>query len=75
MAATASRLPEYLLEAANGEIHLQALGERYADLAHTTRMAMEAAEEAGDLDTTDLLTDLSRDLDKWLWFLEAHLQE
>lgn len=27
----------------------------------------------GDADTTDLFTELSRSLDKDLWFLEAHL--
>ena len=30
--------------------------------------------EWGDADTSDLLTGISRDVDKYLWFLEAHLQ-
>jgi len=29
----------------------------------------------GDADTADLFTGISRDLDKYLWFLEAHLQD
>jgi starvation-inducible DNA-binding protein len=36
-----------------------------------------AVQEAGDLSddiTVDLFTTLTRDLDKDLWFLEAHLQ-
>jgi len=28
----------------------------------------------GDLDTADLFTEISRGIDKWLWFVEAHLQ-
>src|SRR5262245_36952463 len=28
----------------------------------------------GDLDTADLFTEVSRGIDKWLWFVEAHFQ-
>jgi starvation-inducible DNA-binding protein len=28
----------------------------------------------GDLDTADLFTRFSRGIDKWLWFVEVHLQ-
>ena len=28
----------------------------------------------GDLDTADLFTEVSRGIDKWLWFVEAHVQ-
>ena len=36
---------------------------------------IEDTDEAGDKDTSDLLTEVSRGLDKQLWFLEAHTQE
>ena len=38
------------------------------------RKANAEADELGDLDTADLFTEVSRGMDKWLWFVEAHLQ-
>ncbi|MCC2629550.1 MAG: starvation/stationary phase protection protein Dps, partial [Thermomicrobiales bacterium] len=38
------------------------------------RAAIDEADEAGDKDTADLFTEISRELDKDLWFLQAHLQ-
>jgi starvation-inducible DNA-binding protein len=55
--------------------HLKALIDRYASTANAVRAAIDAADEAGDADTADLFTEVSRGLDKQLWFLEAHLQE
>ena len=74
MAAGASRLEEYPLTARGSMQHVEALADRFAALAATTRAAIEAAEKLGDADSADLLTDVSRGLDKGLWFLEAHLQ-
>jgi starvation-inducible DNA-binding protein len=74
MAAEASRLTEYPLDAGGSLQHVEALAERFAALAATTRSAIEAAEKEGDAATADLLTEVSRGLDKSLWFLEAHLQ-
>jgi starvation-inducible DNA-binding protein len=55
--------------------HLAALIERYAAVANTLRQNIDDADEAGDADTADIFTAASRDLDKALWFLEAHTQE
>ena len=74
MAAAHSRLPEYLDGAADGPTHVRALVERYAALAKTSRAAIDTADLAGDMGTSDLFTAFVRDLDKWLWFLEAHVQ-
>ncbi|MCL5995216.1 MAG: DNA starvation/stationary phase protection protein Dps [Chloroflexi bacterium] len=74
MSASASRVSEYPTEAVEGMEHVSALVERYALVAKNVRAAINIATEAGDADTADLLTEISRDMDKWVWFLEAHLQ-
>jgi starvation-inducible DNA-binding protein len=75
MAAGKTRLGEYPLDAVGSMEHVEALAERFAALAATTRSAIGAAEDLGDADTADLFTEVSRGLDKGLWFLEAHLQD
>ena len=55
--------------------HVAALIERYSAVANAARAGIERAEKAGDADTADILTEFSRNLDKSLSFLEAHLQE
>jgi starvation-inducible DNA-binding protein len=54
---------------------VEALAENYAALAASTREAIDAADGQGDAGTADLFTEVSRGLDKALWFLEAHLQQ
>jgi starvation-inducible DNA-binding protein len=53
--------------------HLAALIERYSAVANAVRADIDSADEAGDADTADIFTAVSRGLDKALWFLEAHL--
>jgi starvation-inducible DNA-binding protein len=72
-AASRSRLPEYP-EVTDGMDHVQALSERYGMAGANSRSGIDSADDVGDADTADLLTQVSRDLDKHLWFLEAHLQ-
>lgn len=73
IAADQSILPEYPLDAINGEEHIMALADRYAAYAKHVREAIDATDELGDADTADLYTEISRTVDKRLWFLEAHL--
>lgn len=73
MSAASSRLPEYSLDTIEGREHVQALAVRFAGLAKTTRAAIDSATAFGDADTADLFTEVSRGLDKHLWFLEAHV--
>ena len=73
MSAAASRLPEYPLDAVDGRQHVEALTARFPSLAKTARAAIDAAASFGDADTADAFTEVTRRLDKHLWFLEAHL--
>lgn len=74
MAAAASALPDFPLGACEGMEVVGLLVERYGNHAASTRAGIDQAEEAGDADTADLFTEVSRQVDKDLWFLEAHLQ-
>jgi starvation-inducible DNA-binding protein len=75
MAAANSRLEEYPADAVDGLQHVEALAERYARYAATARALIDTAiEEYGDQATGDMFNDITRAIDKSLWFLEAHLQ-
>jgi starvation-inducible DNA-binding protein len=74
MAASASRLPEYPSNVVDSLPIIESIAVRYANVAATTRAAIDTAEEAKDIGTSDLFTEVSRGLDKALWFLEAHSQ-
>ena len=54
---------------------LAALIDRYSAFANAVRENIDDTDEAGDAGTADLLTEVSRGIDKQLWFLEAHVQE
>lgn len=54
--------------------HVKALAERYSVVANNVREAIKITAEAGDDDTADIFTEISRGLEKDLWFLEAHFQ-
>lgn len=73
IASENSILPEYPLDAVGGVEHVTALADRYAAYAKHLRDAIDTTDEMGDADTADLYTEISRTIDKRLWFLEAHL--
>src|SRR6516162_261927 len=74
MAAKRSSLAEYPAKAVDGRSHVEALSSALAAFGKAARKAIDTANEIGDLDTADLFTEISRGTDKWLWFVEAHLQ-
>jgi starvation-inducible DNA-binding protein len=71
-AATNSRLSDYKPRPDDELSHAKLLSERVAASAQTIRDDVQAATSLGDPGTADLLTDISRALDKSLWLLEAH---
>ena len=73
MAAEASLITEYPDDVVDGIEHITALAERYATYGAHLRSAIAQTEDLGDADTADLYTEISREIDKRLWFLEAHL--
>jgi starvation-inducible DNA-binding protein len=74
IAAQQSELPEYPFEAVNGIEHITALADRLAIYAKSLRQNIDRTDSLGDMDTNDLYVEISRVIDKRLWFLEAHLQ-
>ncbi len=71
-AAATTALPEFPANAFEGIGCVTALAERYAKAGALVRQAIDETAKAGDAGTSDLFTGVSRDLDKALWFLEAH---
>ena len=69
-----SQLKPYPTETMPQKEHLVALAERLSAFGKLAREGIDAADEAGDKDTADLFTGVSRQMDKDLWFIEAHLQ-
>jgi starvation-inducible DNA-binding protein len=72
--AERSSLSEYPAKAVDGRSHVQALSSALAAFGAVARKGINQANELGDLDTADLFTEVSRGIDKWLWFVEAHLE-
>lgn len=73
IAGQRSALREYPLNIAAGKDHTDALSNALAASGRLARSAIDQAAKIGDVDTSDLFTDVSRGVDKQLWFVEAHL--
>ena len=74
VAAKRSRLDEYPLDIAEGTAHIEAVARALSSFGQEARNTIEEAEELEDADTADMFTEISRGIDKWLWFVEAHTQ-
>jgi starvation-inducible DNA-binding protein len=72
--AERSKLQEYPLEISSGPDHVDALSTALATFGRGCREGIEHLNQLGDADGADILTEISRGIDKWLWFVEAHQQ-
>jgi starvation-inducible DNA-binding protein len=74
VAAARSHLEEYPLKIADGHAHVEAVSKALSTFGHDVRNTIDEADGLGDADTADIFTEISRGIDKWLWFVEAHSQ-
>lgn len=70
-AATRSTLTEYPA-AVDGTDHLAAMAAVLAELRGLMRDAIEKTTGWGDVESTELCTEIARGVDKWLWMVDAH---
>jgi starvation-inducible DNA-binding protein len=74
LVARRSSLKEYPLETSDGSEHVEALSNALSAFGNACRRAIDSAGELGDADAADIFTEISRGIDKYLWFVEAHQQ-
>src|SRR5450755_2356551 len=74
MAAARTRLTEYSPEISEGLAHVEGVARALSTFGQEARNTINEADELDDADTADLFTEISRGIDKWLWFVEAHSQ-
>ena len=74
-AAKSSILTEYPdTEKMQEDDHLNALADRLAAYGKHLRQGISKMSEWDEQDSNDLYVEISREVDKKLWFIEAHLQ-
>jgi starvation-inducible DNA-binding protein len=69
-----STLLDYPLAISTGAEHVAALSDALSGFGRAARVGIEEMQELKDADSADMLTDISRGTDQWLWFVEAHQQ-
>ena len=73
-AAARTSMTPYPISIVSGKDHVEALSSALASFGKKVRSAIDKSDKLGDKDTADLFTEVSRDVDKYLWFVEAHNQ-
>ena len=69
-----TNLPDYPLVLTTGREHVEALSHTLAVYGELIRGTIKQATELEDSATADIFTQISRSVDKNLWFIEAHNQ-
>ena len=65
-------LEAYPVEESDIGKHIEALKQRFMAVGGDLRKAIDEADEAGDADTADLFTEVSRAIDKDAWFIGSN---
>jgi starvation-inducible DNA-binding protein len=69
-----SEIPDYPLDISTGPEHVKAVSIALAAFGALARAAIDQCNELDDADAADIFTEVSRGIDQWLWFVEAHAQ-
>src|SRR5258708_6836840 len=72
--AARSKLEEYPLAIGDGLAHVEAVAKALSTFGREARVTIDEAGALTDADTADIFTEISRGIDKWLWFVQAHSQ-
>ena len=67
-------LLDYPAMLTSGAEHVAALSDALSQFGRTVRVGIDEMDELEDADSADILTEISRSVDKYLWFVEAHQQ-
>ncbi len=73
--AQRTQLLDYPTTLTTGAEHVAALSDVLAQFGRSARIGIEELDTLGDKGGADILTEVSRGIDKWLWFVEAHQQD
>jgi len=65
-------LPPYPVEAQDWKSHVDCVSSALAKFGTALRQGIEDADELDDAVTSDLLTGIAHEVDKYMWFVEAH---
>jgi starvation-inducible DNA-binding protein len=68
-------LPDHPVNKVDWKTHVNSLSDELAAYGKLVRKDIDTTAEMGDQGTADLLTSIVRDVDKYLWFVEAHVQD
>jgi starvation-inducible DNA-binding protein len=71
-AAERSFLEPYRLGLADVEAHISAVTAALASFGESVRNTTDETDQFGDIDTSDLFTEVSRGIDYQLWLVESH---
>lgn len=74
LAAKNTSISEYPTDISTSKDHIDAVVNALSSVGKLVRQDIDVADKLGDKDTADLFTEISRGIDKFTWFVEAHKQ-